>query len=275
MRFMCRCLFGVVVFGTGFVDVAGRGLSQAHAQTELPQVSEATATKIRQAQDALDEMQAALEAQNLYNPAFDGVNPLAIMIGGMDAIAELEGDQGVDPFTFIALYSNLATDEVSPKLSWDTNGYRTYDDKVIRLYSLDRLKTLFHLEWGKQPAAAPAPLSAELLDKLTLLGSSLREAQGALEIEKRYVPAVKGLNPYAVNVGGLNAVADLERGLGVDPVTFAGLYAGQAHEPIQRRLAKDEQGRLTFDGRLIRLYPISRFKQLEAERLKLRVTDQE
>jgi hypothetical protein len=270
------CGAAVLVSAIGIAAPAGFGTSAAWAQPESirPEPSEETARKIRLAQDALDEVQATLESDSLYVPAIDGLNYLAILTGGLDARADLDGDGGVDPFTFVGLYSGQAVEEVAPNLSWDESGRRIYNDNVIKLYPLARLQKMFHQEFGKQPELTPGPLSKDLLGKMELLYGALREAQGAMEIEKMYIPAVKGLNPFAVSVGGVNAIADLERDLGVDPVTFVGLYAGQAVEGVQDKLGKDEFGRLTYKNRLIRLYPISRLKALEAERLKLSIEEE-
>lgn len=270
------CGVGVLAIGSGLLPLGPEGSRVVWAQPESirPEPSEETARKIRLAQDALEEVQASLEGENLYVPAVDGINYLAVLVGGFDARAELDSEGGVDPFTFVGLYSSQAIEDVAPNLGWDEKGRRTYNDKVIKLYPLSRIQKLFHQELGKQPEVAPAPLSKDMLDKMELLFGALREAQGAMEIEKMYVPAVKGLNPYAVSVGGVNAVADLERGLGVDPITFVGLYAGQAIESVEAKLGKDEFGRLTYNNRLVRLYPISRLKALDAERVKLSIEEE-
>jgi hypothetical protein len=55
-------------------------------------------------------------------------------------------------------------------------------------------------------------------------------------------------------------------GRGVDPETFAGLYAGLAVDEVASELAHDDEGRLTYKGKLVRMYPISRLKRLFAQR---------
>ncbi len=104
------------------------------------QISEADAEKVKQASDALETAQAALQQNGLYNPAIRGLNPYATLSGGLDAVADLEDGRGVDPITFAGLYSGLATDEVTSQLSFDANGRLTYKGKLVRIYSAERLR---------------------------------------------------------------------------------------------------------------------------------------
>jgi len=111
--------------------------------------------------------------------------------------------------------------------------------------------------------------STDTLRKIRLAQDNTNDAQSSLENEELYVPAIQGTNSFAVMVGGLNAVQDLERGLGVDPVTFVGLYSGFATEEVAAKLDYDDEGRLTYDGRLVRLYPKARLRQLRARQQQI------
>lgn len=111
--------------------------------------------------------------------------------------------------------------------------------------------------------------SDDTVKKIVVAYDSLRAAMEGLKQEQKYVPATKSLNPYGVIVGGLDVVADLESGRGVDPYTFAALYAGDATDEIATHLTKDDEGRLMYKNRVIRMYPISRFKKLEGQRISL------
>jgi len=110
--------------------------------------------------------------------------------------------------------------------------------------------------------------SREAGDKIRLTFGAVRDAIEALEQENRYRLATDGVNVFAVSVGGVDAIDDLEKGRGVDPETFAALYAGRATKEVSDFLGHDEQGRLTYKNKVIRIYPISRLKQLFQERLK-------
>lgn len=269
----------VLCFARPAAFLVGLAISSAAAQEKTAPdhgLPEEIAHKVRIAQDALEEVQGVLETENLYVPAVDGLNPAAIMAGGLNALDDLNGKGGVDPFTFVGLYEGRAIDGVREFLERDPEtGRLKYKDEVVRLYPLTKLKVLYHQELGQQPVAAPEPLSADLLGRMTVLKNALDEAQNAMEVGKQYVPAVKGYNPYAVMVGGLDARGDLERGPDVDPITFIGLYAGEALDDVKEKLGKDEQGRLTYNGRLIRLYSITRLKQLDARRILIQNAEEQ
>jgi hypothetical protein len=129
---------------------------------------------------------------------------------------------------------------------------------------------------GALQFGAPSPLRADptadaiqgtVRDKLRDADRAMAEAMQMLQDDKRYVPAILGLNAFATSVGGVDAMADLESGQGVDPETFAGLYAGQALPEVAEHLAHDAQGRVTYKSRMVRLYNPTRLKQLFAARV--------
>tara|TARA_R110002111_G_scaffold18931_2_gene46197 strand:+ start:4271 stop:4759 length:489 start_codon:yes stop_codon:yes gene_type:complete len=115
----------------------------------------------------------------------------------------------------------------------------------------------------------------ETEDKIKRGVKQLVEAQSALEQENFMRPATKGLNSFAVSCGGVNALDDLEAGNGVDPETFAGLYAGLAKPDVAAQLGRDDQGRITYKNKIVRMYPVSRLKKLFATRLKYTGENQE
>ena len=108
----------------------------------------------------------------------------------------------------------------------------------------------------------------ETEDKIKRGDKQLVEAQSALEQENFMRTATKGLNSFATSCGGVNALDDLEAGNGVDPETFAGLYAGLAKPDVATHLGRDDQGRITYTNKIVRMYPVSRLKKLFATRLK-------
>jgi len=110
--------------------------------------------------------------------------------------------------------------------------------------------------------------SKETADKVRSANDALSSAMTALQQESVYVPAILGINAFSTSVGGVNAIEDLEAGRGVDPETFAGLYAGQAVAEVADHLGKDEEGRVTYKNKVVRMYPISRLKELFAQRAK-------
>jgi hypothetical protein len=139
---------------------------------------------------------------------------------------------------------------------------------------------LFGYALGVLQFSAPLPLRAEpttdisgpVRDKLRDADRVLAEAMQALQDDKRYIPAIMGLNAFATSVGGVDAMADIESEQGVDPETFAGLYAGQAVPEVAEHLARDAQGRVTYKNRVVRLYNPTRLKQLFANRAEFAPT---
>ena len=125
-----------------------------------------------------------------------------------------------------------------------------------------------------RPEAARAQIDAdsepskESSDKIRLAFGSLRDAKDALEQNGRYKLATDGMNVFAIASGGVDAIDDLEKGRGVDPETFAALYAGRAIKEVAEFIGRDEDGRLTYKNKVIRMYPISRLKQIFQDRVK-------
>ena len=107
------------------------------------------------------------------------------------------------------------------------------------------------------------------LDNIKAAAAAVEQAMHVLSENELYNPAITGINAFAVTAGGLNALQDLESGRGVDPETFAGLYAGLAVDEIMEHLGKDEEGRLTYKNKVIRMYPVSRLKRMFEHRSKL------
>jgi hypothetical protein len=110
------------------------------------------------------------------------------------------------------------------------------------------------------------PLPTAIRDRLRDTDRNLGETMQMLQEDKRYVPAIQGLNAFATTVGGVDAIADLESGQGVDPETFAGLYAGQALAEVTENLARDAEGHLTYKNKIVRVYSSTRMRQLFATR---------
>jgi hypothetical protein len=97
----------------------------------------------------------------------------------------------------------------------------------------------------------------------------LQDAREALEADGKYVSITNGLNAFLILSGGGNFQEDLEAGRGVDPETFAALYAGRATPDIQQMLGVNEHGQITYNNEVVRIYSKSRLQQMYAERLKI------
>jgi hypothetical protein len=112
-------------------------------------------------------------------------------------------------------------------------------------------------------------ISEDTSKKIREAQNRLQDAKDALAGEGRYEAITEGLNAYLIVSGGGNAREDLESGVGVDPETFAGLYAGRALPEIQTMLGVDDKGRITYKDQPVRMYSKSRLQRNFANRLKI------
>jgi hypothetical protein len=123
---------------------------------------------------------------------------------------------------------------------------------------------------GQEDAAASSEggkaLSEETKAKIKAAADAMNAAVEALKLDQAYTSATKGLNTFGVLVGGFDSLKDLEDGRGVDPETFAALYAGLAADEIAEKVGRDPEGRVTYNGRLVRMYPVSRIRALYSAR---------
>lgn len=111
--------------------------------------------------------------------------------------------------------------------------------------------------------------SGETVAKIKAASDALFIASADLKAESMYRSATSGVNSYSVLVGGVDAVEDLRTGRGVDPHTYAALYAGLATEEVRPDLGFDAKGRLTYRDRPVQMYSIERLKKLFAKQQKI------
>ena len=112
---------------------------------------------------------------------------------------------------------------------------------------------------------AEEPLPEEVANEIRAANRALVSARDELERQRRYVVATEGVNAYLVLSGGGNAIEDLESGDGVDPETFAALYAGKAIPDVKQHLSVDDEGRLLYKNRIVRMYSKSRLKAMATQ----------
>ncbi len=137
-----------------FGAVTAQDAAPAGGAAVTVDISEANAEKIKQANDSLATAQAALIQDGSYREAIGGLNPYAVLAGGVDAITDLESGRGVDPITFAGLHTGLAIDEVTPHLAFDANGRLTYKGKLVRMYPPERMKQLLDRQQAVLTATA-------------------------------------------------------------------------------------------------------------------------
>lgn len=165
MRAPVAALAGFGLLGIGYIMGSLNGPNLAFAADEKPAVkdskkdkdkpeaanprleglTEETLGKLKKLADALKTAQEALRSERKegYTPITKGVNITSLLVGGLNSRADLESRQGVDPETFAALYANMANDDILPQLQRNPDGLLEYKGKVIRMYSIDRLRKLY------------------------------------------------------------------------------------------------------------------------------------
>lgn len=127
---------------------------------------------------------------------------------------------------------------------------------------------------GTWDSASPKPLTAvqqstgaEDVTNDTLLSyqrfiKGSNELSDSLAAESLNTVAIEGSNFFALSVGGVDALRDLEEGRGVDPETFAAIYAGRASQQVTEHITTDDSGRKLYKGSIIRLYSRERLEEI-------------
>jgi hypothetical protein len=148
MQKLSLFLFTITVFGAGYLLGSTDALTvqqvNAAAQLQKRMSSDALLT-YRHARIEIEKLSDALAAEKKYLPATDGDNFFSLLVGGVDALRDLEEGRGVDPETFAGLYAGRALPEVTKHLERDENGRIRYKGNIVRLYSQERLKQMFRL----------------------------------------------------------------------------------------------------------------------------------
>ncbi|QDU82068.1 hypothetical protein Pla110_38230 [Polystyrenella longa] len=105
-------------------------------------------------------------------------------------------------------------------------------------------------------------VSTESLTRIRNSYATLADVQKDLVASGRQEVGLSVVNVLAIGAGGTRTLEDLERGTGVDPFTFGALYAGLADPSIRSEVSFDEDNRLMYRGKALRLYSPERMKKL-------------
>ncbi|MCA9063088.1 MAG: hypothetical protein KDA96_08515 [Planctomycetaceae bacterium] len=118
-----------------------------------------------------------------------------------------------------------------------------------------------------QPPSVISEISDESLEAFTSFFKQTVELNESLIAENRMAAANDSRNYFALSVGGVNALTDLEEGRGVDPETFAAIYARRAIPSLAQDLDYSHpDGRVRYKGTVIRMYSRDRLEQLFRQR---------
>jgi methionine aminopeptidase len=155
MRTSVRLLSAGCLIALGYVMGSCQVMSLALAQPDETPISEDAAKKIVEAHDSLKKAMEQLKLDSRYESVTKGVNSYAVLVGGVNARDDLESGHGVDPETFAALNvaayqlkkNNIKDDQLADwvdtnLLGYDSNGHLTYRNKVVRIYSISRMRKL-------------------------------------------------------------------------------------------------------------------------------------
>ena len=141
---------------------------------------------------------------------------------------------------------------------------------------------------GHLDSAFPSTLNAQQDEPTQLTPDALTAYQKAhkavSDLNDTFIAAgystagTSDVNYFSVSVGGIDVMRDLEEGRGVDPETFAALYAfvdlevgsKGASEPFFKRfgvevsqhLDKDDKKRIRYKGKVVQMYSTERLNQL-------------
>lgn len=142
---------------------------------------------------------------------------------------------------------------------------------------------------GTATFAQDVVYSSESLLAYSRFLRSIRDMDGFLRAISFQRSAISTVNFFGVSVGGIDALNDLEESRGVDPETFAGLYAGFAIPDVARHLNLKKEiagggkvrleieasdGRLRYKGAAVRLYSQDRLRGLFERRSDFRQEDE-
>ncbi len=123
-------------------------------------------------------------------------------------------------------------------------------------------------------------LSSQAISSYGRFHRTASDVEGFLEAIQFNQSAISTLNYFAVSVGGIDAIQDLEQGRGVDPETLAAMHAGYALPKVAKHLnLKFERGgkiridapdgRLRYKGTVVRMYSPLKLRELYAIRKSL------
>jgi len=105
-------------------------------------------------------------------------------------------------------------------------------------------------------------VSDETLTAFEAGNRRMRALTDLLVSEELHKPATADQNFFGASVGGIDSYRDLEEGRGVDPETFAALYADRSVPEIAEHLEFDKEGRLRYKGDIVRMYSRTKLKEV-------------
>ncbi len=155
MRSSMRFILAGSLVAVGFLLGSAQVFRPLQAQPDASAPSDDAVKKIREAYGSLKGAAAQLTLESRYTSITKDVNAYSVLVGGINVKDDLESGHGVDPDTFAAL--NLAVYEMKKNnakddsladwvdinlFGYDNGGHLTYRNKVVRIYSISRMRRL-------------------------------------------------------------------------------------------------------------------------------------
>lgn len=155
MRSSMRLILATGLVTIGYWLGSAQVFRAVHAQADGAHPSDDALKKIGEAHAALKNAAQQLTIETRYSSVTKAVNAFSVLVGGLDVKEDLEAGHGIDPESFAAL--NVAmyeikknsvkddslADWIDPNLfSYDPSGHLMYKNKVLRVYSISRLRKL-------------------------------------------------------------------------------------------------------------------------------------
>ncbi|MEZ6044638.1 MAG: hypothetical protein R3C11_03455 [Planctomycetaceae bacterium] len=139
-----KLILGILLIVSGYVlGLAQQAWIESAQAQEDSGVAAETILKVRSAYSTLFDARKDLIAEGRHEVSLRVVNTLAVGAGGTESLKDLERGTGVDPFTYGALYAGFAEPAIASEISLDDSGRLMYRNKVVRLYSPERMKQLY------------------------------------------------------------------------------------------------------------------------------------
>jgi len=145
-----QIVIGLAVFVLGYLAGTADLSLPAQAQAQPPgagplgaNISPEVAERIQDLRIAMRQAMDTLEGEGKYETITVGMNSFFLLSGGGNAREDLDSGRGVDPETFAALHAGYALPEIGDHLGYDEKGRLTYQNKVVRMYSVSRLRQFY------------------------------------------------------------------------------------------------------------------------------------
>jgi len=288
------------LYGSQHVVLTGSSGCLADEPADEVRLSADTLTKYKKVKRSLGDLDDFLQAVGFERPAILELNYLAMSVGGIDALKDLEEGRGVDPETLAGLYAGYAVPSVARELNmapggggrWkitSPDGRLRYKGTVVRMYSPNRLRKLFERRdqfreenerkrrqmiseyvYARRRDAGQLDQNNdgnevdELFNQITDLQPLLADLESALRSERTVSSIMQGDTSYhyfGLAIGGIDAVDDLQTRHAIDPETLAAIYAQRVSPEYAGQIKVGADGAVMYEDAPVKLYSVEQLEK--------------